>query len=87
MSQFNLLLTDYPLFPFPPAYYGLGKALALLHNHSEARLHVKKGLDLLPSYRSRPLTWPGTSSDIVECIPHDIEASQSQSCDYHMIFM
>ena len=72
MTQFNHIITNH-LFNFPPAYYGVGKALVLLHNHTEARVHIKRALELLPSYRAAPLTWPGTSTIMVECMPHDVE--------------
>ena len=72
LTQFNMIITHHQV-NFSPAYYGVGKSLVLLHNHQEARQHVKRGLELLPSYRVAPLTWPGTSTLMVECMPHDVE--------------
>ncbi len=64
---------DYRFLVFPPAHYGMAKCLVLLHNHSEALIHVKKGLELLPSYRPMPLMWPGVALHIMEIMPYDIE--------------
>ena len=68
-----MIITDYSFLVFPPAHYGMGKCLVLLHNHSEAHMHIKKGLELLSSYRMMPLMWPGMSLHIMEIMPYDIE--------------
>lgn len=83
--QFGTILSDYSFLVFPPAHYGMAKCLVLLHNHSEALTHVKKGLGLLPSYRATPLTWPGTSHHILDIMPYDIEVGHVISHDCHMI--
>ena len=58
---------------FPPAYYGMGKSLVLLHRHQEALATVKSGVELLPHYHLMQLLWPGTSEAIQECHSQDIE--------------
>lgn len=89
MAQFNIIISEYEFVIFPPAYCGMGKALVLLHNHSEAQVYAQKGLDLLPSYRLLPLNWPGTSKHIFECLPHDVEVRREAhgSCDSHVTVM
>jgi len=64
---------------FPPAYYGMGKSLVLLHRHNEALAMVKEGLELLPHYHLIQLFWPGTTEGIQECHPQDIEVGVAVS--------
>ena len=59
---------------FPPALYGLGKALAQLHRHFEALEKAKEGLELLPSYHLPvSMHWPGTDEIITEALAQNVE--------------
>ena len=72
--QFTTILEKYCKVVFPPALFGLGKALAQLHRHLEALEKAKKGLELLPSYHLPvSLTWPGTNEVITEALAHNVE--------------
>ena len=68
---------DYSYSSFPPAYYGIGRSLVLLHRHSEALESVKKGIGFLSSHHLVLLTWPGTSVHIGECHLQDIQVRAS----------
>ena len=72
--QFTTILEKYSKVVFPPALYGLGKALAQLHRHLEALDKAKEGLELLPSYHLPvSLTWPGTNEVITDALAHNVE--------------
>ena len=62
------------MIPFPPALYGLAKALAKLHRHSEALEKTKEGLKLLSSYHlPSSLNWPGTNEVLTEALAQNVE--------------
>ena len=72
--QFTVILEDYKMVIFPPALYGLGKALAQLHRHTEALEKAKEGLELLPSYHlPASMTWPGTNEILSEALSQNVE--------------
>ena len=74
--QFTIILEQYGMVIFPPALYGLGKALAQLHRHFEALEKAKEGLELLPSYGNHlpvSLTWPGTNEVMTEALVQNVE--------------
>ena len=72
--QFTIILEQYNTVIFPPALYGLGKALAQLHRHFEALEKAKEGLELLPSYHLPvSLTWPGTNEIMTEALVQNVE--------------
>ena len=73
LVHFNTVLTCDSFSTFPPAYYGIGRSLYVLHRHSEALDSVRKGISFLSSFRLIELTWPGTSVDMVECHPDEVE--------------
>ena len=74
IDQFTIIVKEYESIAFPPAFYGLGKALVRLHRHSEALDKAKEGLSLLPNYHLPvSLTWPGTTEVIQETLSHNTE--------------
>ena len=74
IKQFTTIISDYVMVPFPPALYGLGKALSILHRQAEALKKAKEGLKLLPSYHlPSSLTWPGTNEVITEALVQNVE--------------
>ena len=74
IAQFNIILEQYGMVIFPPALYGLGKALAQLHRHFEALDKAKEGLELLPSYHLPvSLHWPGTDEIMTEALAQNVE--------------
>ena len=75
VTQFTTIVEKKDLMvPFPPALYGLGKALAKLHRHGDALEKAKEGLKLLPSYHLPvSLTWPGTNEVLTEALAQNVE--------------
>ena len=74
MDQFSTILKDFETIAFPPAFYGLGKALMQLHRHSEAVEKAKEGLSLLPNYHLPvSLMWPGTNEVLQETLSQNVE--------------
>ena len=74
LTQFTTITEKYFMVPFPPALFGMGKALAQLHCHLEALEKAKEGLKLLPSYHlPASLTWPGTSEVLNEALAQNVE--------------
>lgn len=72
--QFTIILEQFSKVIFPPALYGLGKALAQLHRHFEALDKAKEGLELLPSYHLPvSLHWPGTNEIMTEALAQNVE--------------
>ena len=83
--QFTIILEQYSMVIFPPALYGLGKALAQLHRHFEALEKAKEGLELLPSYHLPvSLTWPGTDEILAEALAQNVEV---HTCVSYMNFL
>ena len=75
VNQFTIIVEKKDLMvPFPPAFYGLGKALAKLHCHGDALEKAKEGLKLLPDYHLPvSLTWPGTNEVLTEALAQNVE--------------
>ena len=72
--QFTIILEQYDMIIFPPALYGLAKALVRLHRHFEALEKAKEGLELLPSYHLPvSLHWPGTDEIMTEALAQNVE--------------
>lgn len=72
--MFNAIIVEIEGYSaFTPAYYGMARALILLHHHTEALDHTKKGLDSASSYKTNNMTFPGTKTIIPECLSVEIE--------------
>ena len=79
VSQFMTIVEKKDLMvPFPPAFYGLGKALAKLHRHGDALDKAREGLKLLRNYHLPvSLTWPGTNEVLTEALAQNVEVRES----------
>ena len=79
VTQFTIIVEKKDLMvPFPPAFYGLGKALAKLHRHGDALEKAKEGLMLMPNYHLPvSMTWPGTNEVLTEALAHNVEVREA----------
>ena len=75
LDQFETIISEYQSsMTFPPAHYGSARAYIQLHRHSEALSVVRRGLDMVASYRpSVNMTWPGVDELMQDCLPQNIE--------------
>ncbi len=74
LRWFELIVTEFSVMRFGPAYLGAAKALVILHQHSEALVMARNGLLELPLNRfMNGIAWPGTDKILTDALTPTVE--------------